>query len=232
MKIDINFNFISDSNGKDPDSHSPTLKRYHKLLWSKELPNGSYFDLIENKGSYLDYNSEQGEVKLGSDAISHSYKNQKRKQWIVNQVPEEVDELFDLGCTIGAYTLFPRNQINRKRTINQSRGMISSIDDRFDLTLECIRLFYLGQKSPLYDTFIRYQNFFSLFVNFEGYIHFFLLEDLIDNNQNVKFYLPFDGFKVFQFKGVDEYLLYKNRMVEFIHLRNERILKYSQEFIN
>jgi len=106
----------------------------------------------------------------------------------------------------------------------------SHIDDRFDLTLECIRLFYLGQRSPLYDTFLRYKNFFELFDNFIGYIHFFLLEDLIDKNQEVRFYLPFDDFKTRPtFSTIDEYLLYKNKVVNFIRSRNNRIENYMRQ---
>ena len=38
--IDTNFLVDSDTpSGKDPDKYSPTLRRYHKLLWSKPLPN-------------------------------------------------------------------------------------------------------------------------------------------------------------------------------------------------
>ena len=36
-------NFWEDEMGKsdvDPDIYSSTLKRYHKMLWSKKLPNG------------------------------------------------------------------------------------------------------------------------------------------------------------------------------------------------
>jgi len=38
----------------------------------------------------------------------------------------------------------------------------------------------LGQNNPLYATLSKYKNFFDLFGNFMGYIHFFLLDDLID----------------------------------------------------
>jgi hypothetical protein len=40
MPIDIAFDFRTDSDGKDPDTHSPTLRQYHKRLWSKALPRG------------------------------------------------------------------------------------------------------------------------------------------------------------------------------------------------
>ena len=229
MKIDITFNVSSDANGGDPDSKSPTLRSYHKLLWSKNLPNGEKFELTDKKsGVYLYHNSGLGEFLLGSDAITHSYKYHKRKTWLTQQIQEEVQELFDTGMTIGAYTLFPNNPIAKQHTINQARGINSLIDDRFDLTLECIRLFYAGQQSPLYDTFNRYKNFFNLFASFRGYIDFFLLNDLVDENENIKFYLPFDNFKTKPtFVEVDEYLAYKKGVIAFINARNKRIENYA-----
>jgi hypothetical protein len=228
--IDTNFNVYSDARGGDPDSTSPTLRQYHKMLWSKALPNGETFELFDNKnGVYLYHKSAFGEFFLGSDAITHSYKNHKRKYWLTKQIPGEVDELFDTGSTIGAYTLFPNNRIDGNHTINQARGVNSLIDDRFDLTLECIRLFYLGQKSPLYDTLLRYKNFFNVFDDFISYIHFFLLEDLIDVNNKIMFYLPFDDFKTRPtFSDIDEYLLYKKGVMNFIKSRNKRIENYSK----
>jgi len=226
--IDTNFNFYSDAKGGDPDSTSPTLRKYHKELWSKPLPNGKIFELCDNKsGVYLYHKSELGEFFLGSDAITHSYKKHKRKHLITKQIPSDVDELFDTGSTIGAYTVFPNNRIDGNHTINQARGVNSLIDDRFDLTLECIRLFYLGQKSPLYGTLVRYKNFFDLFDNFIGYIQFFSLEDLIDETNKVKFYLPFDDFKTRPtFSNTDEYLMYKKAVMNFIKSRNKRIEDY------
>jgi len=47
--IDTTFNFYSDATGPDPDRSSPTLRRYHRLLWSKELPNGKLFTLSEER---------------------------------------------------------------------------------------------------------------------------------------------------------------------------------------
>lgn len=226
--IDIKYNVYSDANGGDPDGTSPTLRKYHKFLWSKSLPNGKTFNLDDTKsGAYLYHYSGIGEFFLGSDAITHSYKNHKRKKWLTDQIQEEVNELFHTGSTIGAYILFPNNRVNGRHTINQARGVNSLIDDRFDLTLECIRLFYLGQKSPLYDTFLRYKNFFHLFKDFEGYIKFFLLNDLVDENQKVRFYLPFDNFKSKPiFYEVSDYLIYKKGVIEFIKARNSRIEYY------
>ena len=149
---------------------------------------------------------------------------------LTEQIPSEVNELFDTGSTIGAYIIFPNNRIDGKHTINQARGVNSLIDDRFDLTLECIRRFYLQEKSPLYDTLVRYKGFFDLFDDFLGYIHFFLLDDLITKNEMIDFYLPFDGFATRPtFTDVNQYLLYKNRVVGFINSRNKRIDNYVNE---
>lgn len=232
MIIDTTFNVYSDAHGGDPDSTSPTLRSYHKTLWSKPLPNGKTFELSDKNGFYLYHKSTLGEFILGSDAITHSYRNQTRKHWLTKQIPSEVDELFETGSTIGAYTLFPKNKIDNKFTINQARGVNSLIDDRFDLTLECIRLFYLEQKSPLYETFLRYKNFFDLFGNFAGYINFFLLDDLIDETHKIKFYLPFDDFKSKPiFSNIEEYLLYKNGVMNFIKSRNIRIETYVNQLM-
>lgn len=226
MFIDTSFNVHSDSKGRDPDLHSPTLRGYHKQLWSKSLPNGKGFELTE-MGKYLGHQSPLGTFYLGSDAITHSYQNHERKKWLTLQIPAEVQELRDLGSTVGACTVFPNYQIQRQHTINQARGISAFIDDRFDLTLECIRLFYAEHQSPLFDVFKRYQDFFDLFGDFEGYVHFFLLDDLLDGDGKVKFYLPFTDFNSRPgFKTVDDYLLYKEGVMAFIHSRNRRIEAY------
>lgn len=124
MEIDANFDFSTDARGGDPDSTSPTLRRYHKMLWSKPLPGGMLFELHDDmRGVYLYHASELGEFSLGSDAITHSYKNQKRNNWLVCQIPDEVDELFRTGLTIGTYIICPNRRIDGKHTINQARGV-------------------------------------------------------------------------------------------------------------
>ena len=52
----------------------------------------------------------------------------------------------------------------------------------------------------------------------------FLLNDLLDNHGNIKFYLPFDEFKTRpQFNDVSEYLVYKERTMNFIDARSQRM---------
>ncbi len=228
--IDTSFNMYSDANGGDPDATSPTLRRYHKLLWRKLLPSGELFDLQDDRrGYYLFYSSPSWDFSLGSDAITHSYKNQMKKKWLTTQIPEVVQDLFDRGSTIGAYLIFPNNQIDRKHTINQARGILRLIDDRFDLTLECIRRYYINEPSPLTETLRRYASFFELFESFECYTEFFLLNDLVDQQGNIRFYLPFDDFQTpSEFRGVEDYFIYRDRVVEFINARNRRIEEYAR----
>ena len=107
--------------------------------------------------------------------------------------------------------------------------MINKINDRFDLTLECIRRYYLNEDSPLKETFIRYSDFFSLFKNFKGYIDFFLLQDLVSENYNmVNFYLPFDNFERSSIPlNLEEYISYKKKVLNFVVARSKRINTYS-----
>ena len=55
--------------GKDPDSCSPTLRRYHQLLWSKELPCGQRLELNDKLIGYIG----ETEYWFSGDGIGHSY---------------------------------------------------------------------------------------------------------------------------------------------------------------
>ena len=103
------------------------------------------------------------------------------------------------------------------------------IGDRFDLTVECIRRHYNNGESPLGDVFKRYADFFDLFVDFRGYVEFFLLQDLVaDNCSAVKISAPFDDFNGSPIPtSVDEYRAYESEALAFIEARNQRILKAS-----
>ena len=94
--IDITFNVFSDTpKGKDPDSFSPTLRRYHRLLWSKPLPNGTSFELDLDTPKLLHHKSDLGEFFLSSDAIGHTYKNVKKMSHIFDKLqPNELDTFF------------------------------------------------------------------------------------------------------------------------------------------
>ena len=229
-KLDITYDFRKDTTDPDVDKGSATLRKYHKLLWSKKLPNGNYFhlsDLVENV--YLYYKYQTQEYFLTSDSIVHTYSKWKRTENIIKQIPEkEIQEFLDIAYTIGGYIIFPGNKINNLPTINMERGTNQRIDDRFDLTLECIRRFYNSEKSPLSDTIGRYEDYFKLFIDFKGYCEFFLLQDLtLDNYTKIKYFLPFNDFEVGQYpKNIEDYSIYKKNSIEFNKNRNKRIGEY------
>ena len=231
LSIDITFNFYSDSGGKDPDSHSPTLKKYHKLLWSKALPNGEIFKLSDtDSNSYLTYKFGREEIALSSDSISNSYRDKKSISNILKDLTSEVEKFRNIGSTIGGYILFPGKKIDGKMTINGSRGFNRKIADRFDLTLECVRLHYLGKPNPLENVLNQNSSFFKLFENFVGYVDFFLLQDLVNPDYELVYFLqPIK--QVFESSPLPEskveYLQYMQSSNSFTIKRNERIKQWA-----
>ena len=225
-KFDIDFDFRQDSHCGDPDTDSQKLYETHKLLWNKVLPQGKKIELEikrESYGRFLIKNNVY--MNLSSDRMCPHFDgkyNNKFEGWLCDQ---EREELKYKVRTIGGHIVFPAHQKNGF-TINQARGVNRAICDRFDLTLECIRRLYKEEESPIYDTLTRYKDFFDLFIDFKGYINFFMLQDFIDEKEQIKFSLPFDNFIRSPLpKTVDEYRQYKMHTIELINNRNKRILE-------
>lgn len=229
LRIDIRFDVRSDAGKKDPDSASPTLKSYHQKLWSKALPSGVSFALDQEPRRYLVHRSEAGAFSVSSDTIINSLRATKKNSEVIKQIANsDLDAFQRLGATIGGRLIFPSNRVEGKPTINVARGFSARIGDRFDLTLECIRRHYLGETSPLQAPLARYSSFFELFESFEGYVDFFLLDDLVMDSK-VKFFLPFSG--EFGTKPLPqtkaEYLEYMRNSMEFVVSRNKRVNKWA-----
>lgn len=226
--VDVTFDFRSDTpEGGDPDALSPTLRRYHQLLWGRPLPSGAEFTLDASQpGHYLHHRSSLGEFTLSSDSIIPTFTRWVRMQHIVTQIPEEENEAFRaIGYTIGGMTLWPCNPVDGQRTINVERGFNQKIADRMDLTLECIRRHYLGQPSPMDATLEGHAGFFALFGDFRGFVDHFLLQDLVTADYSaVSFVMPFDDFRPPAVPGdLAAYLDYRKRTIAFIAARNSRI---------
>ena len=150
---------------------------------------------------------------------------------IVSQLSSNDMETFFKKCsTISAYMIFPSKQVDRKMTINAARGVNSKIQDRFDLTLECIRRFYNKEESPLTVTLERYTSFFNLFQDFKGYIDFFLLHDLVNKDYSkILYWHPFVNFDNSPMpKNLEEFSNYRDKVMSFITKRNQRILMFSK----
>lgn len=240
MELDVNFDFTTDtpqywddfwkddpilgSAGNDPDSKSKTLRLFQQNLWSKPLPNGECMELSLGKANdYLTWKN----FCFGSDSIVVSFRYQKYKR-ILEEVSQTipnyqqfVENFLRRAYTIGGEIIFPK----MKGGINQSRGCNILIKDRWDLTLECIRLYYLDLESPLSDVLKNNKEFFDLFVDFKGYVDFFYLQDCVSEDyEKVVFWLDHNEFVPNPLpQNCDEYLNWIERELQFVKKRNERI---------
>lgn len=187
-EVNVDYNFFDDTPaGKDPDSHSPTLRRYHRLLWSKPLPDGRPFELHAGRAlsPYLVYQADGTRIVLGSDTIATRHRRKLHHLYV--QMPDKANDAFvRRSYTLCGFMVFPVSG----RSLNQARGTHPRIQDRWDLTLDAIRRFYLGGTSPLASTLDRYTGFFELFGSFDGYVKHFLLDDFLDASGGVRLLLP------------------------------------------
>jgi hypothetical protein len=231
-RFDPTFDFRTEVGpNEDADPASPTLREYHKLLWSKPLPSEDVFDLDDTTPDvYLHHRSARGEFRLTSDAAVQTWTKWKRNRItsVLEPIPESEREQFrTLAGQMGGRMLFPVRG-DGTPTINVVRGRKSKIEDRFDLTLECIRLYYLREDNPLAEVLILYEDFFDLFENFKGYTDFFLLQDLVyEDSTTVKFFMRFDDFTTSPLpRDVEEYQEYRRNAIRWVGARNHRMSEY------
>lgn len=252
--ININFDFQAEVNGRkqgdaqpyklvygsdgaaldwhretDSDRYSSTLQEYHRILWSKPLPNGKMFDLVKISQNRLHHASDLGEFILSSDrATSVTFAKNKCLLEVISKLPPDTLAAFSkLSDSIGGIIIWPAKRM-RGPTINQARGFGRTgrmLADRLDLTVECVRRYYLREPSPLNEVFERYSDFFRLFVDFRGWVNFFLLQDMVDDDYiAVKIAPPFNNFHTPSVpRNVEEYTLYMEHTVDLIRKRNARI---------
>lgn len=244
MIIDTTFDFTCDSPGYwdrfwengsgtgkgscDPDSVSRTLRDYHQYLWSKELPNGQAMKLdVGWNATYLTWK----DFRFGSDSIIVSFRYRKMKELldsVSKAVPDYkafVENYIHRSYTIGGTIIFPKH----RNSINQCKGTNPLIADRWDLTLECIRRYYKGENSPLYDVLLTDKRFFDLFVDFKGYVDFFLLQDCVSSDYSkVDIWLGDGEFDENPLpKTTDQYLWWIDKEMMFLEKRNLRIKEYT-----
>ena len=229
--IDITFDFRSDTpKGKDPDSYSTTLNKYHQLLWSKELPNGERMEL---KTTRKPYGLVWKDFFFASDSIIVEMRYEKNKR-IIDQVYEIIDDyeayyehLVHRSYSIGGMIIFPCH----RNSMNQMRGISSKIRDRWDLTLECIRRYYAGEESPLTKVIESDKAFYDLFVNFKEYVDFFFLQDCVSEDYSTVGIWCGDA--SFEKSGlpetVEDYFQFIRKEHEFLDKRNRRIQQYCIE---
>jgi len=218
--------------GEDADRWSSLLRRAHQQLWSKRLPTGQDLQLGHNL-EVVRPDGVRG-LQLSSDTIAsthHRYRHRGIDRFW-EALSSEERERYDRGFyTIGGFIVFPR----RPGSVNQRRGTSGEIDDRFDLTLECIRLFYGGlitsDRNPLGDVLLADKNFFDLFgagaAGFTSYVEFFHLGGLIEDGR-VRWFDEHDaGDRAFVAwplpKTLDAYVRYLENVLAFVESRNGAI---------
>ena len=244
--IDIGFDFTTDSpgywegfwdrndglgyGGSDPDSVSHTLQNYHQILWSKKLPNGEMMELKKGSGPYY---LTWKDFRFASDSIIVGFRYQKYRYMIdqvINSVPDYksyYEDLIRRSYTIGGTIIFPKHP----SSMNQNKGTNALISDRWDLTLECIRRYYQGEDSPLYNTIMKDKDFFDLFVDFRGYVDYFFLQDCVTNDYSgVDRWCGDASFKDNALpKTLDDYFQFIDKEFLFMDKRNNRIAEYVKD---
>ena len=236
MNLDVYFDFTSDSPGYwdhfwenngghgggncDPDSASPTLRKHHQILWSRRLPNGEMMELSPGKNVYLGWKN----MFFGSDSITASFRYGSYpllKE--IEQTPnyrQRVEDYMHRAYSIGGMMIFP----GHRNSFNQMRGMNRKIRDRWDWSLECIRRYYAGETSPLTKQIETDAPFYELFVDFNGFVEFFYLEDCLTGENTVRMWtegIPFERSAFPQ--SPEEYWKYIQYELEFVEKRNQRI---------
>lgn len=243
------YNRWIDANGRDPDSYSPTLRRYHQRLWSgrrlpgltgdkslKLKPHGyGLIDVALDKTFF-----ELGEpLFLSSDAAIPTWWRWKETERLRAEDPElkaRIDDAYWPLYAMGGMLMFPGRSVGRQWTINQAKGCLKTkVADRLDLTVECIRLHYDGEhadeRNPLGSTLLRYKGFLDLFGTFSGYIDFWLLQDLVTpDRKRVHFFMEGDlahydfttRYAIPQSAG--DYDTYLRNALDFVDNRSERMV--------
>lgn len=224
---DADFDIRSDRPpGKDPDRYSATLRAQHRLMWTKPLPTGPVFELVDTfPRGYLRFRGRDQEHSLGSDmSIRTFHRVHRMKQVVATVSSSDLEEFQRRGCTIAGTMLFPARQVEGRHTINQARGLSRQVEDRLDLTVECIRRHYRGEASPLDDVLARYASFFALFGDFAGYAHFWLLDDLVDADGTVRFFTDWSDFSSSRaLPTAGEYERYRVATLAFVERRRARM---------
>lgn len=235
--IDVAFCFYDDLDYRtDADRDSLILRDWHRRLWTKSLPDGTGIQVSVDDEGYLSFGGPTGTIRVSSDTIATSHSGYSRsatsRLWAELSEPEQrqYERTF---YTIGGFIVFPV----RPQSLNQARGTRSSIADRFDLTLECIRQHYLGEDdNPLADVLRVDAEYFGMFgsghAGFATFVDFFHLQDMVvgtsirwlDRIERRRW--DFDAAPLPTTAA--SYLTYLNSVAEFVVARNGRIRSWAE----
>ena len=186
---------------RDPDSVHAGLRESHRILLGQPLPNGDSWSFQPARGWYLKSveprTGEPLEWSVGSDNFATTHTN--ALPGMAEKIPGYENRHLHEFCQVGGYIVFPNGLEQtrptkvrpRKWTLNQAKGCDRRISDRFDLTLEAIRLFFDGKTSrdvnPLGDVLDAYGWFFAPFgagdEGFRAYVDYFFLTPMVSGGR-------------------------------------------------
>jgi len=219
--------------GSNPNTDSETLRKYHRLLWNRELPNGQLMEL-EWGGSDNRLFLWNG-MKFASEYLTTAFIGRWSDspfQGVLDAVVDSTPDyrsyvegyLHDFN-TIGGFVILPVQLIGLRRVFTMKSR--KPLHGRWDLMLECIRRHYAGEDNLLSDACRRDIEFLNLFVDFEGYVQFFYLQDCLDSaTGKVKFWIGDGDLRNDTLpRDVEEYRKWIEAQREFVKARNIRIEK-------
>ena len=235
----------------DPDVNSRKLYEAHIQFWNKRCEKYENINKISTHGQCeCELKIDNTDIILGSDSIMSIYWH--RTYGITPKIMKEFNENISKFIKNTDYTSFIRKYLRKSNTlggfivfprhnnsINQLRGTKSEINDRFDLTLECIKRYYNQEKenNPLYDVLEHNSVFFNMFGSFENYINFSCLGPWVNENyqvvdvfnsddKKIKLLSDWDGktcdFPNTECKASDWWRFYNN-MMKHLEERNDKI---------
>lgn len=235
--IDPDLDFAEDyRKGSDPDRWSQRLYDWQLLLWSRKVAGLKPFELevVWSAGYTMRLTTANRSLRLASDGLMQTWSTPGWRRRFAPEVFEEIeadrDDFYRIASTIGGYILWPLNGPGQSgQSINQTRGRTRQIDDRFDLTLECIRRAYdePDADNPLSECLVRYSDFFELFGDFRTYVRFWLLDDQLTPDGGVRSFMTGERIDEFRPAGVaqsvEEYARFREGSIRFVRTRNQRI---------
>lgn len=237
-RIDPDRDFADDYRAnRDPDRFSGRLYEWHRALWSRSVTGVDPFGLeVVWAGGYTMHltTSDCRVFRLASDGLMQTWSGPgwhwRFQSDLLDEILADRCDFYRTASTIGGYLLWPLNRPGHTgQSINQTRGTTIAIADRVDLTLECVRRHYLAPDAvnPLGECLNRYAAFFELFVDFETYVRFWLLDDLLTPDGGVRSFMTGEAIEEIRPVGVaqsiEEYGRFRAGSIAFVKARNDRI---------
>lgn len=191
-EIEINSHTLKQIGNNNFSLSSDSIINIYFHRWCMQPLLQKIADYPVDDKNVMDTEIEKMEAKFKDKIAGRKGECFYNKNWDKTDYKNKLKKFFWLylqkSNTIGGFVVFPRHNYS----INQGRGILSKINDRFDLTLECIRRYYIYLKNPseksdnpLFNYLDKDKAFFEMFGSFENYVDFFCLQSWVDDEYKV-----------------------------------------------